>query len=324
MSISRSTRNRSAGSADATARAVAGFLDAQQRVLDRYHVRAERRFVRPTLGGCAQVLVAGEGPPLPMVIGGTIPAAFWAPLMAQLPEHTVYAIELPGFGLTDPVPYHHSTLRRTAVAFLGGVLDELGLDAVDVVSQSMGSQWTTWLAADQPGRIRSQVMIGCPAFFLDTSAPLPMRLASVPGLGRALVSLSTPSAKGAEQTLRMVGEHPDGLDEIRDVLVAAQEMPTYDDSLLTLMQAVMCLTRPRREIVVGAHQLGRVTHPVLLIWGERDPFGRLESGRRVAALMPGGRFDQVPGGHAPWLHHADLVAGLTREFFDGHDDGGRR
>lgn len=324
MSERRTTRDRRTGPADATAELVARFLDAQHRVLDRYQVRADRRFVAPTPGGCAQVLVAGEGPPLPMVIGGSIPAAFWAPLMAQLRDRTVYAIELPGFGLTDPVPFHHTTLRRTAVAFLGGVLDALELEAVDVVSQSMGSQWTTWLAADQPGRIRSQVMIGCPAFFLDTSAPLPMRLASVPVLGRALVSWPKPSAKGAEQTIRMVGEDPDGLGEIRDVLVAAQRLPTYADSLLDLMQAVMSWTRPRQGVVVGADQLRRVAHPVRLIWGERDPFGRLESGRRLAALVPEGSVHQVPGGHAPWLHHADLVAGLTRDFLAGHDDGGRR
>lgn len=314
MSHDRTAHSRSTGPADASARSVAGFVDAQQRVLDRYRVTAERRFVTSTVGGRAQVLVSGDGPPLPMVIGGTIPAAFWAPLMARLPGRTVYAIELPGFGLTDPVRYRRTTLRRTAVAFLGGVLDALGLESVDVVSQSMGSQWTAWLAADQPGRIRSQVMIGCPAFFLDTSAPLPMRLASVPGLGRALLSASRPSAQGAERVLEMVGEDPEGLDEIRDVLVAAQQVPAYADSLLTLMRAAMSWTRPRPEIVVDADQLRRLTHPVRLIWGERDPFGRLESGRRIAALIPDADLHQVPGGHAPWLHHAGLVAGLTQEF----------
>jgi len=70
MSHARSAPNRAAGSADTIAQAVADFLDAQQRVLDRYRVEAERRLVVPTVGGVAQVLVAGEGPPLPMVIGG--------------------------------------------------------------------------------------------------------------------------------------------------------------------------------------------------------------------------------------------------------------
>jgi pimeloyl-ACP methyl ester carboxylesterase len=163
--------------------AVAAFVEAQQRVLDRYHVSAQRRSVFvPATGGQAQVLVAGEGPPLVMVIGGAVPAAFWIPLMAKLPGRRLYAIELPGFGLTDPTSYHADTIRSTALGYLSAILDDLGLGSTQFVTQSMGSQWTVWLAADQPERVASQVMIACPAFFLDTTAVLPFRLASVPGV----------------------------------------------------------------------------------------------------------------------------------------------
>lgn len=318
MSTIRSIRSRSAGPSHATAAAVAGFLDAQHRVLERYRVDAERRFVVPTVGGCAQVLVAGDGPPLPMVIGGTLPGAFWAPLMAKLPGRTLYSIELPGFGLTDPVRYHHSTVRRTAVAFLAGVLDALELDEAAFVTHSTGSLWTAWLAADRPGRVRSQVMVGCPAFFPGTSAPRPMRLASVPGLGPVLVSLSKPFAAGAQQLIRMVGEDPTGLTELRDLLVAAQRVPTYDDAMVALMRACTRWTRPRPEIAVTPDQLRRITHPVRLIWGEDDCFGAPRAGGRAAALIPDADLHRVPGGHAPWFHHADLVAGLVREFLEEH------
>jgi len=295
---------------------VAAFLDAQQRVLDRYRVTARRRFVELPSGMQAQVLVAGEGPPLVMVIGGAVPAAFWIPLMAKLPGRTLYAIELPGFGLTDPIGYDPVTLRRTAVDYLAGVLDVLGLAASQFVTQSMGSQWTAWLAADRPGTVASQVMVGCPAFFLDTSAVLAFRLASVPGLGSLLMALQRPSPKGAEAVMRMVGEDPAGLVELRDVLLAAQRVPTYIPSLLALMRAVMSWTRPRPAVVTTPDQLRRISHPVRLIWGERDSFGRPEAGRRIAELIPGADLRVVPGGHAPWFHHADQVAELTREHLE--------
>ncbi len=294
------------------------FAVAQQRVVDRYRVEAQARFVEvPSTGGHAQVLVAGDGPPVVMVIGGTVPAVFWAPLMAQLPGHTLYAIELPGFGLTGPASYHPSTLRATAVAYLTDVLDALGLAGCPFLTQSMGSQWTVWLAEEQPDRVRSQVMIGCPAFFLDTSAPLPMRLASVPGLGRLLLA-QRPSAKGTERVLRMVGEDPTGLVEIRDVLLAAQQMPAYVDSMLALMRAVMRWTRPRSEAVVPAAELRAVRHPVRLVWGDADPFGPVAAGRRAAALLPDADLHEVRGGHAPWFHHAEQIAGLTRRFLHTH------
>jgi len=301
---------------DATAAAV---RDAQQRVLDRYQVPAQSRFVDvPSISGRAQVLVTGEGPPLPMVIGGAIPAVFWAPLMAELSGHTLYAIELPGNGLTDPARYHHTTFRHTAVTYLADILDALEIGPGPFVTQSMGSLWTTWLAWEQPGRVRSQVMIACPAFFLDTSAILPWRLVSIPVLGKLLLSLQRPSVKGAEQIIRMVGEDPSGLDEIRDVMVAGQLMPHRRQELVELMRSVMSWTRPRPEVALTAEQVRRITHPVRLIWGEQDGFGSPDAGRRAVELMPDADLHVIPGGHAPWLHRAEQVAGLTHEFLDTH------
>ncbi len=302
-----------------TREATAAFRDAQQRVLDRYQVSARSRFVDvPSIGGRAQVLVSGEGPPLPMVIGGGIPAVFWAPLMAKLSGYTLYAIELPGNGLTDPAHYHWTTFRQTAVSYLADVLDALEIGPGPFVTQSMGSLWTTWLAREKPGRVRSQVMIACPAFFLDTSAILPWRLVSIPALGNLLLSLQKPSVRGAEQIIRMVGEDPAGLDEIRDVIVAGHRMPHRRQDLVELMRSVMRWTRPRPEVAVSADQLRTIAHPVRLIWGEQDAFGSPDVGRRAVEHLPDADLHVVPGGHAPWLHQAEQVAALTHEFLNIH------
>jgi pimeloyl-ACP methyl ester carboxylesterase len=292
----------------------AAFRQAQHRVLDRYGVAAEARFVDvPAIGGRAQVLVAGDGPPLVMMIGGTTPAAFWAPLMARLPGRTLYAMDLPGFGLTDAVDYRPDTYRETAVAFLAGVLDGLGLDRCQFVTHSMGSLWSLWLA-QQRARVQAQVMVGCPGFFLGTSAPAPMRLASIPWLGRLLLTLREPSAKQVEQIMAMVGEEPRGIDELRDVLLACQRLPDYNGSMLGMMRSVMSWTRARPEVAVGPDQLRAIQHPVQVIWGDRDTFGTVDTGRRITELIPRGRFAAVPGGHAPWFHHAEQIAAITREF----------
>jgi pimeloyl-ACP methyl ester carboxylesterase len=314
MTTPNRTTTHSPGPALRDSDRVGAFQGAQRRVLDRYGVAAEARFVTvPAIGGRAQVLVAGEGEPLVMVIGGTIPAAFWAPLMAHLPGRTLYAMDLPGFGLTDPVDYRPETYRDTAVAFLREVLDGLGVHRSQFVTNSMGSLWTHWLASVQPERVEAQVMVGCPAFFLGTKAPLPMCLASVPGLGRLLVS-PPPSAKQVERVIAMVGEAPRGIDEVRDLLLACERLPAYTDSMLAMMRSVMSYARVRPSVVTGPDQLRAVAHPVQLIWGEDDAFGDVGTGRRIAELIPGGRFVSVPGGHAPWLHHCEPVAAVVREF----------
>lgn len=290
------------------------FKQAQRRVLDRYRVSAESRFVEvQAIGGRAQVLVAGDGPPLVLVIGGTIPSVFWAPLMALLPGRTLYAVDLPGFGLTDRVDYRPASYRATAVAFLAGVLDGLDLGASPFVTNSMGALWTHWLAQERPSTVAAQVMIGCPAHFLGTAAPLPMRLASIPGLGRLLLSMP-PSVKQVERVMGMVGEDPHGIDEVRDVLLACERLPAYVPSILGMMRSVMSWTRVRPEATTGPQALGAVGHPVQVIWGDDDPFGDVAVGRRIAELIPECRFAVTPGGHAPWLHHAEQVAGIAQEF----------
>jgi pimeloyl-ACP methyl ester carboxylesterase len=241
----------------------------------------------------------------------------WAPLMAHLPGRTLYAMDLPGFGLTDPVGYHPTTYRATATAFLAGVLDGLGLGRCQFVTNSMGSLWSLWLAEHQ-ARVEAQVMIGCPAMFLGTSAPAPMRLASVPWLGRRLLTMRRPSPKQVEQVIAMVGEQARGIDEIRDLLLACEQLPTYVDSMLGMTRSVMSWTRVRREVATGPEQLRAIHHPVQLIWGEEDPFGTAKTGRRIAELIPGSRFAAVPGGHAPWFHHADQIATITRDFLAAH------
>jgi len=116
--------------------------------------------------------------------------------------------------------------------------------------------------------------------------------------------------------MQIVGEDPAGLDELRDVLLAAQRVPTYAPSLLGLMRAMMRWTHPRPAIVTTPDQLRQIGHPVRLIWGERDPFGHPDAGRRMVELIPSADLHVVPGGHAPWFHYADLVSGLTREFLE--------
>ncbi len=288
--------------------------------MSRYGVPVERRYVPVgDTGRAAHVLTAGDGPPVVLVIGGAVPGASWIPLMAQLRGHRMHALELPGFGLTDPTEYTPATIRRTAVEHIAGILDSLRLGPAPFVTQSMGSQWVNWLAAEEPERVQRQVMIACPAFFLDTSAILAFRLASVPGLGSAMMALQRPTTRSVEAVMRSGGEPPEDLGELRDVWLAAQRLPAHTPSLLGLMRSVMWWTRPRPDIVTTAEELRRVRHPVRVIWGDHDPFGPVDAGRRIAELIPRADLHVVPGGHAPWFHQAELVGRLTREFLG--DDG---
>lgn len=288
------------------------FADSQERVLARYRLAAETRFLDiPAVQGRAQVIVAGEGPPVVMVIGGGGPGALWAPLMARLPGFTLYAVDRPGFGLTDTIPHRTENLRDLAVSFLTQVLDRLGLDQPMIVANSMGSTWSTWLAVDNPTRVEAMVQIGSPAWILETSAPMPMRLLSVPPIGRLMMRVRPPSPAQVDQLYAMIGEDLTAHPEIRDLQLQCERLPAYTPTWLELMNAGLRLRGSRPELRLSAKLLQLVTQPVQFIWGDRDPFAPPTVGETVTHLMPNARLEVIPGGHLPWLSDAERVGEIV-------------
>ncbi len=296
-----------------------GFLRAQQRVLDRYRVDAESRFVEtPVLDGDAHVLVAGEGPPLMMVIGGGMVAGLWAPLMAHLRGFKLYAVDPPGHGLTATAEYRAETIRAMSVRFLTEVLDGLGLSSVPFVSQSMGGLWTTWLALDRAERVSAISYVACPAMLLGTSAPLALRISAIRPLRTLLNALDPPSPGQVRRMIRRAGEDLTGMPELRDLFLAFERLPATPSTLLDLHRAVLRLRGPRPEIELTADQLAEIEQPIQMIWGDHDPFGPPSVGEKVARIVPGARLHVVPGGHGPWFTQSEAMGPPIEEFMRLH------
>lgn len=290
------------------------FIEAQQRVLDRYGVDAQSRFVDvPSLGGRAHALVTGDGPPAVMVSGIGTPGAMWAPLMARLDGVRMFAVDLPAYGLTDTTGEFARHLRRNAVRFLEEVLDALRLARPAFVANSLGSLWSSWLALDRPTRVSALVHVGCPALALDTSAPLPMRLLSVRPLGRLLTRLQPPSKSQVDELSKMVKEHPLA-PEMADLLLATERLPGFRLTFLATLHALLRLRGGRAEMRLTAEQLGRIDKPTQVFWGQDDPFGSPRVGERVVQAMPNAELHVVGGGHAPWLTQAERIGPIAARF----------
>lgn len=290
------------------------FSEEQANVLDRYGVVAEERWVAaPTVHGQAHVLVSGEGPPVVLLNGIGVPAAMLAPLMAHIDGFTLYAIDLPAYGLSDTTSGFADDLRANAIRFLGEVFDGLGLSDPIVIANSLGSLFAHWLAIDQPGRIAAVAHIGCPAIVLDTSAPFPMRLLSVRPLGRLMMRLQPPSERQVEQLAKMVHEHPLP-PEIAQLILATERLDHFEDTFLATLNQLIRLRGSRPTLAMDTEQLAAVHIPTLLVFAEDDPMGGPHVGQRVATAMPNAQLHIVEGGHAPWLHHAEQIAPTLETF----------
>lgn len=290
------------------------FRAAQAAALSHFGVEFETKFVDiPLVEGRAQVLITGEGPPALLLNGIGTPAAMWAPLMCRLTGLTLHAVDLPGYGLTSTTPDLARDLRATAIAFLDQVLEALRLDRPTIIANSLGSNWASWFALDQPDRIDALVHVGCPALILGTSAPLPMRLLSKRGIGWLMMRLQPPSPRQVEQLSRMVNEHPLP-PVIADLLLATERLPGFEPTFLAMLNALVGLRGARPRMALGRDQLERIGTPSLLIFGRNDPFGGEQIGREAVDALPNASLHVVDGGHAPWIHHANQIAPIIHEF----------
>ena len=92
------------------------------------------------------------GPPVLFVHGNVSSSLFWQPVMLALPEqYRPLAIDLRGFGDTDPEPVDATRGLRDYADDLAAAVAALGLSPVHLVGWSMGGGAVLQYLADRPG-----------------------------------------------------------------------------------------------------------------------------------------------------------------------------
>jgi pimeloyl-ACP methyl ester carboxylesterase len=292
------------------------FEQAERRLFTACGVQVTSRHVRladPPV--TVRVLEAGHGPPLVLTHGSGMSASTWGPLMPHLGAHRLIAVDLPGFGLSDAFDYGGRPLRSHAVAQLTSLLDALGLERAPIVGTSLGGMWALCLALDAPDRVAAVASLGVPAVALPGMHGDSFFTAlSTPGLRQLVVRIRSPNVATTRRSLargvigpRAAEQAPEGFFE---VVHEGMRQPGFRTAMLTHMQLAMRLGRPRPENFLSEPELRRLTVPVLMIWGDEDPYGSPEIGRRACALIPDARLEVIAGRHAPFLDDPERCAAL--------------
>ncbi|HEX8157897.1 MAG TPA: alpha/beta hydrolase [Solirubrobacteraceae bacterium] len=264
-----------------------------------------------------RVLEVGEGPPLLLVHGSGMSASTWAPLMAHLPGHRLIALDLPGFGLSDPHDYGGRSLREHAVAQLTSLLDALELERAAVVGTSLGGMWALCLAVDAPRRITAVASLGVPAVALPGMDGDPFFTAlTTPGLRHVAAQIRPPSVAMTRRSMIGVIGHraadvaPDGF--FRTVHEGMRR-PGFRAAMMSHLWLAMHRGRPRPENFLSDAELRDIDAPVLMIWGDADPYGAPQIGRRATALIRDAQLEILPGRHAPFLDDPARCGALIGE-----------
>jgi pimeloyl-ACP methyl ester carboxylesterase len=262
-----------------------------------------------------RLLAAGSGSPLVLLHGVSLSAAAWAPLFPALSGHRLFAVDLPGHGLSDPDEYQRGQVRHRAGELIDDIFDALGLDAAPVAGHSLGGMLALWYAAAGAERISRLIAIGEPAVALPgVRVRMPLSLLTVRGLGPAV--LRSPSPRPVYRRLLAQGlgrtEVAAAPDSLIEALRLSARRPRNARTVSSLMHAIDHFRRPRPESVLTAQELHAIAVPTMFIWGADAPYLSADRARASIDQIPGATLHQVPGGHGPWLVDTERSAELIQ------------
>jgi len=241
-----------------------------------------------TSGGALAYREEGEGMPVVLIHGFPQSSHVWrhaVPVLAS--RFRVIVPDLLGTGASD----RPSGVRLDLVAqagYLGELLDGLGIERCALIGHSFGGGIAQLLALDRPG-VDAMVLLASTAFDAwPTAATREMQDTPPDQEVEELV------ASGIRASLRYGMAEPDRLppDDV-ETYVRAWSGPDGVASFFRFVRQLDGL-----GLVDRAGDLGRLEIPVLLFWGERDPFYPPAIAERLNEAIPSSTLGLLPGcGH---------------------------
>jgi pimeloyl-ACP methyl ester carboxylesterase len=298
---------------------------AEKEFYDFYGISCTTRHIMlPRHGIRVRITETGEGDPVVIVPGNTGDGFPFIPLLPHLPGRQVITVNRPGGGLSEGMDHTTVDFHDFAVETLTTVFDALGFESAPIIAHSMGGHWSQWFAIARPERVTALALLGVPGNVLTTRPALLLRLTTIPGLGKLVGRLTVPKEpRTALNGLKITGHSAESIARqpaaLAECYYRFPQLPHYLTSTLSLMTSVNRLRGSAPRYRITAEQLVTITQPVLYLWGTHDPFGCVETGRKIASLVPDSEFRTLAGGgHLPWLDDPEYAGRLVSGFLDRH------
>jgi pimeloyl-ACP methyl ester carboxylesterase len=245
----------------------------------------------------------GGGPSLILLHGLGSSHAAWNPVVPALAERfDVLAVDLPGFGDSEPVPPGAEPTPATLAEAVVDLLEELGITRPHVAGNSLGG----WVALELAHRR--------PIASLTLLSPAGLWRGDTPLYCRASLRISRWTSRHADGLLYRVVEHALGRvlvlgqthgragrmtpDQARAAIRAMRDAPGFD--------ATLAVTAHRHYTAGPAFDA-----PVTVAFGSRDRLLLPHQSRHIDELPPQTRSAALPGcGHVPMTDDPAAVATL--------------
>jgi pimeloyl-ACP methyl ester carboxylesterase len=243
-----------------------------------------------------------------------------APLLT--PHGRVLAIDLPGFGRSEPGERKASVQANVAV--VKRFIDEVAGTPVVLVGNSMGGMISILVAGERPEAVSSLVL-------LDPAVPGPRRaldplvafmfvIYAIPFVGERFLAkrrTSTSARARVIETLKLCGVDPDAvppmvIDRSITLLDERADVEGMDKAFLVAARSLLkLLVDPRRYRTA----MRSIRLPVLLVHGDRDRLVPVAAARDIARRHPAWRYLELAGaGHVPQLQVPTELASAMVEW----------
>jgi pimeloyl-ACP methyl ester carboxylesterase len=251
----------------------------------------ERRTVQVP-AGTLEYRERGSGTPLVFVHGAAVNADLWRKVVPELAgEHRCLALDVPLGGHSIPLDGEPDLSLFGVARIVADFLEALDLSDVTVVANDTGGAVSQALVGCHPERVGRLVLTSCDAF---ENFP-PKAVAYLPWLARVPSSFRL---VGHALRLRPLQRLPITYGWATHHQIERRIVDSYLNGLRTSAgvrrdYARMLRAADPRDTVRATELLPGFDRPALVVWAADDRFFPREHGRRLAELLPQGRFELV-------------------------------
>jgi pimeloyl-ACP methyl ester carboxylesterase/putative sterol carrier protein len=268
-----------------------------------------------TPGARIKTLISGSGSEQVICLHGlgANKVSFFETVAALAPDHTVHALDLPGFGGSSKparAPYDAAWFADAVRSYM----DSMAIERAHLVGNSMGGRISLEVALREPGRIATLSLLAPAMAWRRRRGLVPLVKLLRPEIASIPHPLRTATVRAQFWGLFA---QPERLDPAAAEIAADEFCRTYRSraARVAFFAAArnIYLDEPDGDGGFWA-RLATLAAPALFVWGDSDRLVPAGFARHVTAALPRARQEILPGcGHVPQIELSERTNQLIRE-----------